>query len=85
MEAISLKIDTQMLKTIDVSLQKYNFSTRTEFIRDAIRKRLEELQQEQLVKEFLSYKGKANKVINDHELQTIRKKIFNNLQATLTK
>lgn len=59
MEAISLKLEKNMLKNIDKSLKNNNYSTRTEFIRNAIRKQLEELNRDQLIKEFMKFRGKS--------------------------
>lgn len=61
MEAISLKLDASMLEAIDSSLKSYHYGTRTEFVRDAIRKKLEDLQRRELAKEFLRLRGKAGK------------------------
>ena len=57
MEVISLKLDEHLLKNIDSSLQKYNFSTRTEFIRDAIRQQLKELEKQECLRKLALYKG----------------------------
>lgn len=72
MEIISLKLDECMLKNIDTTLKNHNFSTRTEFIRNAIRKELKELSKEDLIKEFMKFRGKAKKKISDEELKIIR-------------
>ena len=50
MEAISLKLDETMLSNIDENLKKHNYSTRTEFIRTAIRDKLEDLSKDDLSK-----------------------------------
>ena len=76
METISLKLDENMLHNLDTTLQKHNFSTRTEFIRDAIREKLKELTREDLMKEFLQFKGKSKKKVSDSELKQIREDIF---------
>jgi len=59
MEAISLKLDERMLTNIDTSIKRNNYSTRTEFIRSAIREKLDELKREKLIEEFMKYKGKS--------------------------
>ena len=79
METISLKLDEGMLHNVDESLKKHNFSTRTEFIRDAIREKLEELSREDLMKEFLKFKGKAKKKVSDAELKKIREDVFDQI------
>ncbi|MFH0869613.1 MAG: ribbon-helix-helix domain-containing protein [archaeon] len=57
MEVISLKLDEQMLKNIDSVLKKHNFSTRTEFIRDAIRSRLSRLEKDEIIAKLAAAKG----------------------------
>jgi metal-responsive CopG/Arc/MetJ family transcriptional regulator len=61
MESISLKLDENMLTNIDTTIRTNNYSTRTEFIRDAIREKLEDLKREQFIEEFMKFKGKAKK------------------------
>ena len=61
MEAVSLKLDENMLHNIDANLKGNNYSTRTEFIRDAIRDKLKELIREKMAQEFLKFQGRAKK------------------------
>ena len=72
MEAISLKLDETMLSNIDENLKKHNYSTRTEFIRTAIRDKLEYLSKDDLIKEFMKYKGKSPRKTTDEERAKIR-------------
>lgn len=72
MEAISLKLDENMLTNIDENLKKHNYSTRTEFIRTAIRDKLEGLSRDDLIKEFMKFKGKAPRKTTDKERAKIR-------------
>lgn len=57
MEIISLKLDEHLLRSIDSNLKKYNFSTRTEFVRDAIRQQLKELEKQECLRKLALYKG----------------------------
>ena len=50
LESISLKIDKKILTEIDTNLKKRRYSTRTEFIREAIREKLSQEEKEQLIK-----------------------------------
>lgn len=63
METISLKMDDGMLKSIDRNLSKNNYSTRTEFIRDSIRRRLLDIEKENVLRKLSelkdALKGKA--------------------------
>ncbi len=72
METISLKIDENMLNNVDNTLKKHNFSTRTEFIRDAIRDKLENLTREELINKFMSFKGKSKIKTTNKERKQIR-------------
>lgn len=79
MEIISLKVDETMLHNMDNIIRDHNFSTRTEFIRDAIREKLEELHRDELMNQFLALKGKAKKNTTDEEREKIRDKVFDDL------
>ena len=79
MEAISLKLEDNMLKNIDESLKDNNYSTRTEFVRDAIRDKLEELKREKLLSEFMKYQGKAKKKTTYEENRNTRERVSKEL------
>jgi metal-responsive CopG/Arc/MetJ family transcriptional regulator len=79
MDVVSLKLDEHMLMQVDQNLQKHNFSTRTEFIRDAIREKLEDLRREELMNEFLSLQGKATTRVSNAQLKAIREEVFHKL------
>ena len=76
MEAISLKLDQTMLQNIDHTLKKNNYSTRTEFIRDAIRIKLGDLKREKLIEEFMKFRGKAKEKTTYEENRKTRDKVF---------
>lgn len=57
MEIITIKLDKNLLRSIDANLSKYNFSTRTEFVRDAIRQRLTDLEKEEVIRKLAALKG----------------------------
>ena len=59
METISFKVENEMLLEIDSAIRRYNFGTRTEFVRSAIRSSLEKYSKEDLIRDFLKYKGKS--------------------------
>lgn len=57
METISIKMDNKLLKDIDDSLENNRYTTRTEFIRDAIRKKLGDLEKEEALRKLAMFKG----------------------------
>ena len=79
MEAVSLKLDENMLDNIDESLKGNNYSTRTEFIRDAIRDKLKNLTREKMAQEFLKFQGKAKRKTTHKENKKTAEKALNEL------
>ena len=79
MQTISLKLDKNMLRNIDKNMKGHNYSTRTEFIRDAIRDKLKDLNKDELIKEFMKFRGSAKKHVSDAELRKAREKALKEL------
>ena len=69
MQTITFKLNNEILKKIDNSLTTFNFSTRTEFIRDAIRSKLTALEKEEAIKKLAAFKGslKGKSKLSDEE------------------
>ena len=67
METISLKMEKNLLKEIDTKLKENLYSTRTEFIRDAIRTKLTNLEKQQLIKKLEAFKGSLKPKTNKSE------------------
>ena len=61
MDAITVRFQDNVLKRIDESISEHNFNSRTEFIREAVRDKLATLSKDDLIKEFLKFRGKAKK------------------------
>lgn len=86
METISLKIDENMEKKISMVMKDFNFSTKTEFIRESIRKNITQYELEKEKKEqwnkLLSMKGAfkgKTKNISDEEFRKIREEVGNKI------
>jgi len=73
MESITIKVDEKMAKAIDKAM-KNHYSTKTEFIREAIRDKLEEIELKRDLRRIDelagSFKPKTNK-----SLKEIRKEV----------
>ena len=76
METVTVKFQEDVLKKIDTSINKHNFNSRTEFIREAVRDKITELDREDLIKEFLKFRGKAKKKTTYEENRKTREKVF---------
>ena len=75
MEAISLKSNEALLEEIDQKLSKYMYSTRTEFIRDAIRSKLSDLEKKELIETVHHLRGSSKRRTTDEELHEIREQL----------
>ena len=80
METISLKMQEELLHDIDSSIKSHRYSTRTEFIRDAIRTRLNDLEKKEVIKELASLKGslkakKSDQKAGEIAIRKIAKKL----------
>ena len=62
-------MENELLKSIDSNLKKHRYSTRTEFIRDAIRSKLTALEKEEAIKKLAEFKGslKGKAKMSDEE------------------
>ena len=80
METISLKLENGLLDEIDRKLHKYRYSTRTEFIRDAIREKLSDLEKNELLKTMATLRGASKKRTTDERLHEAREKAFHLLE-----
>jgi Arc/MetJ-type ribon-helix-helix transcriptional regulator len=76
METISLKMDKSLLTEIDTTIKKRRFSTRTEFIRSAIREKLDGMSREELIQAFLSLRGKGKPRLSEEEFEKMRERSF---------
>ncbi len=76
MEIISFKLEESMLSKMDKLLKHLHFSTRTEFIREAIREKLYKIETEKFVKKLAQFKGSIKTHVSDEKLREIREKVF---------
>jgi Arc/MetJ-type ribon-helix-helix transcriptional regulator len=73
METITLKMEKRLLDDIDRSLAANRYSTRTEFIRDAIRSKLSTQEKEAALRRIdaMFGKGKPRTNLTDEQLREI--------------
>ena len=69
MEIVSIRFQEDVLKKMDKAVKNNNFNSRTEFIRDAVRDKLEGLSREELEKEFFKMYGKLKPKTNKSDRQ----------------
>ena len=76
MQAITIKMEDKFLEELDQKLQEHRYSTRTEFIRDAIREKLSELEKGEVLKNLAQLKGFSKRKTSDAQLHAARDKAF---------
>ena len=74
MESITIKVDKGLAQKMEMAM-KPDYSTKTEFIREAIRDKLEDLEKKRLIEHFKKYVGKANVKVSDERLREIREQV----------
>lgn len=85
MEIVTLRFQESILKQIDKASSEHSFNSRTEFIREAVRDKLEELKREELANKFLSFRGKAKVKTSFEEEKRIKEKAGKELLEMLNK
>lgn len=75
-EMITLRMNNSFLKEIDRVVKKENYQNRTEFIRNALREKIDSVKYKQALEEIAHLKGASKNKTSDEELEQIRKKAF---------
>lgn len=83
METVTFKLHENILKKLDKVLRPLNFSNRTEFIREAIRDKLNSIEEDPIIRELRKFKGAAKVHVSDKRLHEIREKVFQELDKKL--
>ena len=85
MESVSIKFQEDILKRMDESIEVHNFNSRTEFIREAVRDKLAGLSQDELMNEFLKFKGKSATKTSDTDNKKTKEKVSKEFMKELEK
>ncbi|MBW3019232.1 ribbon-helix-helix domain-containing protein [Candidatus Woesearchaeota archaeon] len=78
-EMITVKMDKKFLQELDTTVKKNGYQNRTEFIRNALREKMDEMKLKQAMMELAHRKGASKKKTTNAELERIREKVFNEL------
>ena len=72
MESVSVKFQEEILKKIDKCIHEHNFNGRTEFIREAVRDKLSDVEKRHLITELMKLRGSVKTRTTDAKLRKIR-------------
>ena len=82
-EMITLKLEDSFLDNIDNIVKKEGYQSRTEFIRNALREKVEAAKLREAMLEISHLKGASKKKTSDEELERIREKAFEEIDKKL--
>ncbi len=79
MEHISIKLEEDFLNDLEKAMRTRNYATKSEFIREAIRDKIEEIDKKEMLKHIQSIAGKSKRKTTDKQLHEIREEVFKEL------
>ena len=74
-EMITLKLEDKFLKDIDTIVKKEGYQNRTEFIRNALREKVDETKLKQAMLEISHLKGASKKKTTEEEYERVREEV----------
>ena len=80
METISIRLDEGMMNKLGALMKRHHFATLTEFVRDAIRNRIKELEHEELQRQIARLAGSSKRKTSDEQLHAAGEKAFEILE-----
>ena len=83
MEAVSLKLEDSFLEDIEDIMKKHRYTTKTEFIREAIRDKIRELEKEEALLRVTKLYGTSKRKTIDEQIHKAGEKAFKELEKEL--
>jgi metal-responsive CopG/Arc/MetJ family transcriptional regulator len=82
-QMITLKLEHVFLKEIDSIVDMQGYQNRTEFIRNALREKIEKVKLDDTLKQIARLRGASKLKTTDEQLEEAREKAFNELYGKL--
>ena len=82
-ELITLKLEENFLEEVDSTVKKNGFSSRTDFIRAALREKMEKIKLKDDLAMIRANWGKSKRKTTDKEIHAVREKVFNEFAKKL--
>ena len=79
-EMITVKLDDSFLEEIDEVVKAKGYQNRTEFIRNALREKVDKAKMEEAIFELAHLKGSAKRRTSAKEYEAVRKRAFEELE-----
>lgn len=79
-ELVTFKMEHNFLEDVDKTAKSAGFQNRTEFIRNALREKVEEVKLKEAMMSIIHLKGASKKKTSDEQLEKIREKVFDEFE-----
>ena len=83
METISIKLEKGVVKTVEKLMKNHNYSTKTEFVREAIRDKIKDIEKEEALKRARKFFGSSRLKTTDEQRHKAGEKAFEELKREL--
>ena len=83
MESVSLKLEDKFLQDIQETMKKHRYTTKTEFIREAIRDKIRDLEKEEALIRAKKLYGASKRKTTDEDIHKAGEKAFEELDKEL--
>jgi len=80
MEPVTIKFESDFIKFIESIMKRHHYATISEFIREAVREKVKELEKEEMLKAVEKMAGSSKRKTTDEQLHEIRDKAFEQLE-----
>ncbi|MEK6857084.1 MAG: ribbon-helix-helix domain-containing protein [Nanoarchaeota archaeon] len=82
-ELVTFKMEKNFLEEVDATVKNSGFQSRTEFIRNALREKVEELKLKQAMMNLSKFRGASKIKTTDEERERIREKVFREFEKKI--
>lgn len=83
METISIKMEENFAKDIEKTMKKHRYSTKTEFIREAVRDKIRDLEKEEALLRAKKLFGSSKRKTTDEDVHRAGELAFADLERSL--
>ncbi len=84
MESVSIKLEEHLAHDLKNVMRKHRYATKTEFIREAVRDKIKDLEKNELLLNLKKLHGASKRKTTDTQVHATREKIFAELEKELT-
>lgn len=80
METVSIKMEKEFAKNIEKAMKQNNYTTKTEFIREAIREKISKLEMKKIFKEIEEFRRDNPRKTTNEDLHRVREELAKELE-----